>query len=181
MKNLTIVLLFMCLGAVLTSCSKTDVVPSNLQNQVIVKPAPAQDIANPATNPNPVTSNINNNNTLEGTWKIANDSTNYDGGNVASNAASNNYIGKPDDYFTFTSTGKVYIKENGVIDTANYTLTGDYKVVFNYTYYNGAPVSNYGSVVANFNAINVTSNSVTLNSNVITTQGVFSRVIILKK
>ncbi|WP_426671628.1 hypothetical protein ACPPVU_10355 [Mucilaginibacter sp. McL0603] len=181
MKNLTIISLFVCLSAVLASCAKTDVAPANPQNQVIVKPTPAQDIANPATNPNPVTSNINNNNTLEGTWKIANDSTHYDGGEVASNATSNNYKGTSDDYFTFTNTGKVYIKENGVIDTANYSLTGNYKVVFKYTWYNGASVSNYGSVVADFNAINVTSNSVTLNSNVITTQGVFSRVLNLKK
>ena len=181
MKNLTIISLFVCLSAVLASCAKTDVAPSNPQKQVIVKPTPAQDIANPATNPNPVTSNIKNNNTLEGTWKIANDSTHYDGGQVAANATSNNYKGTSDDYFAFTNTGRAYIKENGVIDTANYTLTGDYKVVFNYTYYNGAPVSSYGSVVANFNAINVNGNTVTLNSNVITTQGVFSRVINLKR
>ncbi len=181
MKNLAIISLFVCLSVVLTSCAKTDVAPANPQNKVIVKPTPVQDIANPATNPNPVTSNINNNNTLAGTWKIANDSTHYDGGNVASNATSKNYIGKPDDYFTFASTGKVYIKENGMIDTANYTLTGDHKVIFNYTWYNNASVSNYGSVVANFNEIDVTGNSVTLNSNVITAQGVFSRVINLTK
>jgi hypothetical protein len=181
MKNLTSISLFVCLSAVLASCAKTDVAPAAPQNQVIVKPTSGQDIANPATNPNPVTSNINNHNALEGTWKIANDSTHYDGDEVASNATSNIYKGTSDDYFTFTNTGELYIKENGVIDTANYTLTGDYKVVFNYTYYNGISVSNNGLVAANFNAVNVTVNSVTLNSNVITMQGVFSRVINLKK
>jgi hypothetical protein len=181
MKNLTIVLLFTCLGALLTSCSKTDVAPASPQVPMINKPAIAQDIANPATGPNPVAGKVNYNTTLEGTWKIVNDSTHYDGGEVAANARSNNYPGTSDDSFSFTNTGKLYVKENGVIDTANYNVPADNKITVNYTYYNDAQVSSYGSVVANFNEVNLTSTTVTLSSNVITTQGIFSRVLNLKR
>ena len=181
MKNLTIVLLFTCLTAAFASCQKVDIAPVDPQTPGISNGIPAKNIASPVSTPDPIMGNVNNNSALAGTWKIVNDSTHYDGGEVAANATSANYVGKTDDYFAFSGSGKLYIKEKGVIDTANYTIDANNSVVFNYLYYNNAPVSKYGSVVANFKAINLSNSTVTLSSKVVTTQGIFSRVINLTK
>ena len=57
-------------------------------------------------------------------WTVVNDSTSVSAG-ASTPASGSNYIGKPGDYFNFTTYGKLYWSINGQRDTATYMISGD--------------------------------------------------------
>ena len=68
-----------------------------------------------------------------GKWNIKIDTS------FAGELASNHeviYSGKPGDYFNFNSDGKVYIRENSLLDTLTYTVSSDSILIpnFNFAY-----------------------------------------------
>ena len=63
-----------------------------------------------------------NNASIIGKWNIITDSS-YVG--VAANNHLVVYAGQEGDYFDFSSNGKLYIKENGMLDTLQFNLTSD--------------------------------------------------------
>ena len=180
MKKIIIVLLIACLNAALfSSCSKDALAPApqsikgNNQN-------PAKDNVSPVTTPDPILGHINTAVTLSGKWKLVRDSVSFSGGETAG-ATSDVYKGNTADNFEFTNDGKLYIRENGLADTANYAINTDKSITVNYLVYNGAPVSSYGSVITSFRQVNLTGNSVTLTSLVASPGGIQSRTIDLKR
>jgi hypothetical protein len=112
---------------------------------------------------------------------LAKDSATYSDGNGQNGVSSDVYNGKAADYFEFTNEGKLYIQENGAIDTANYTINTDKSVTINYLVYNGVPVNSYGSNVVNFRPVNLTGTSVTLTSSLVSPAGILNRTINLKR
>ena len=64
--------------------------------------------------------------TIVGKWNLVSDSTySFLAAGGTPTPTSHKYTGTPADYYNFTSTGKVYINNNGRIglDTANYQFT----------------------------------------------------------
>ena len=64
--------------------------------------------------------------TILGKWNIVTDSTYATVG--CCYEYKKFYAGKPNDYFDFRNDGKLYIKENTTLDTANYQLTANSKI-----------------------------------------------------
>jgi len=180
MKKIIIILFIACLGATLfSSCSKDALAPVPQKNNGSGTVSPAKDNISPVTTPDPILGHINTAITLSGQWKLVKDSLSYSGGETA--GAPDVYTGTASDYFEFTNDGKLYIQENGVIDTANYTINTDKTITVNYLVYNGISVNSYGSIITNFHQVNLTGTSVTLTSSVASTQGIQSRTIALKR
>lgn len=180
MKKITIVLFIVCLSAALfSSCSKDALAPAPQQNNGSSTVSPAKDNISPVTPPDPILGHINTAITLSGQWKLVKDSVSFSGGEVAGTPEV--YTGTAADYFEFTNDGKLYIQENGVVDTATYTINTDKSINVNYLVYNGVPVTSYGSNITNFHQVNLTGTSVTLTSSVASTQGIQSRIIYLKR
>jgi hypothetical protein len=178
MKKTIIILLSACLSAaVLSSCSKTDIAPVPIKNLGSNTGTPAKDKDNvtPSTPHDPILGNINPG-TLTGTWKLVRDSSSYSDGTSGSA-----YKGVDADYFQFAEDGKLYIQENGLVDTANYTINTDKSISVNYLVYNSVPVNGNGSNVTNFKQVGLTGNSVTLTSSVASTTGIIIRNIDLKR
>jgi hypothetical protein len=175
MKRITTILLFACLCAVLFSCQK------NYINPELSITAPANDIISPLPNPDPVIGNVNVTIQLSGDWILVNDSTYSTNIFARTQSSGSNYLGQPGDHFHFTADGKLYIREGKNIDTAAYTVTSDKKIIINYVYYQGAPVTNYGSIVDSFDQVGLRANTVTLNSSTITPDGSFRRIINLQR
>jgi len=181
MKKIIIVLFIACLSATLfSSCSKEALAPVSQPVKGNNSVDPAKDNASPITTPDPILGHVSTAVTLEGQWKLVRDSVGFSGGESAG-TTTNVYEGTSGDYFEFTNDGKLYIKENGVVDTANYTIDTDKSITVNYLVYNGAPVSSYGSVITNFHQVNLTGTSVTLTSLIASTGGIQSRTIDLKR
>lgn len=67
---------------------------------------------------------------LIGKWNLVNDSTSGTGIGPKFTQYVNNYVGSGGDYFDFRSDGKVYIKENGLLDTMSYSMASDTTVIF---------------------------------------------------
>jgi len=177
MKKTIIILLSACLSAaVLSSCSKTDIAPVPIKNLGSNTGNPAKGISSPVVPTDPVLGHISPSITLIGTWKLVKDSSSYSNGGSGST-----YKGADADYFQFTEDGKLYIQENGLVDTANYTINTDKSISVNYLVYNSVPVNGYGSNVTNFKQIGLTGNSVTLTSSVASVTGIIIRNIDLKR
>lgn len=182
MKKIVIILFIACLSAALfPSCSKDELAPTPQPMKGANNDYPAKDNVSPVTPPDPIQGHINSVVTLAGQWKLMKDSVAYAGGNGQTGVSSDVYNGKAADYFDFTSDGKLYIQENGVIDTANYTINADGSIVVNYLVYNGVPVSSYGSIITNFRQVNLTGTSVTLTSSVASPGGIQNRTINLTR
>ena len=181
MKNLISVLLLACLSAVFASCSKTDISPVAPQLSHNIAGDPAKEIASPIVPIPPTLENIEAGGTLTGNWIIAADSTFATGIGATTTGTGTNYVGQPGDYFKITTDGRVYIKEGTQLDTANYTLTPDKKIVLNYTFYAGVPVTNYGSAAVTFNQLGLTAQTLTLTSSVISPGSSLFRTITLRK
>lgn len=180
MKKIIIVLFIACLSvALISSCSKDALAP-NPQPAKGDNSSPAKDNASPVTTPDPILGHVNTAVTLSGQWKLVKDSLSFSGGESAG-ANNDVYKGTAADHFEFTNDGKLYIRENGVADTANYTINTDKSITVNYLVYNGAPVNSYGSVITNFHQLNLTGTSVTLTSLVAAPGGIQSRTIDLKR
>jgi len=178
MKNVTTVLLFACLiAAAFTSCSKTDIAPVDTTGKPIDTQNPAKNNVSPVTTPDPVIGNVHTGITLEGKWKIVRDSTYSNDGEPHTGSS---YKGTADDYFQFTGDGKLYISENGAIDTANYTISNK-TITVNYLVYHGTPVTNYGANGVIFQEVGLTANSVSLFNSVAGTMSVNNRTIDLKR
>ncbi len=175
MKRITTILLFACLCAVLFSCQKSYINPE------LSITAPAKDIISPLPNPDPVIGNVNVTIQLSGDWILVSDSTYSTSIFARTQGSGSNYLGQPGDHFHFTADGKLYIQEGKNIDTAAYTVTSDKKIIINYLYYQGAPVTNYGSIVDSFDQVGLRANTVTLNSGTITPDGSFRRIINLQR
>ena len=69
-----------------------------------------------------------------GKWNIKIDSS-YTGGGFTNHEAS--YVGQAGDFFNFNSDGHIYIKENSIFDTLNYTLSSGALIVQNFGYDEG--------------------------------------------
>jgi len=69
-----------------------------------------------------------------GKWNIKIDSS-FTGGGFANHEAS--YVGQAGDFFNFNSDGYIYIKENSIFDTLNYTLSSGSLMVQNFGYGEG--------------------------------------------
>ena len=180
MKKIIIVLFIACLSAALfSSCSKDALAPAP-QPVKGNTTSPAKDNVSPVSTPDPILGHVNTAITLTGQWKLVKDSISFSGGESAG-ATSDVYRGTAADYFEFTNDGKLYIQENGLVDTANYAINTDKSITVNYLVYNGAPVSSYGSVITNFHQVNLTGTSVTLTSLVASPGGIQSRTIALKR
>lgn len=177
MKKTIVILLFACLSAaVLSSCSKTDIAPVPIKNLGNNTGNPAKGISSPVTPTDPILGHISPRITLTGAWKLVKDSSSYADGSPAGT-----YNGTDADYFQFTEDGKLYILENGLVDTANYTINSDKSISVNYLVYNSVPVNGYGSNIINFKQLGLTGNSVTLTSSVASTSAVITRYIDLKR
>ncbi|MES2112645.1 MAG: hypothetical protein V4577_28080 [Bacteroidota bacterium] len=61
-----------------------------------------------------------------GKWNVVSDSSNI---GVGIGNHSVDYTGKPGDYFDFRSDGHVYTKENEVLDTLDYSMISNTKIV----------------------------------------------------
>jgi len=182
MKKITIVLFIACLGAgFFSSCSKDALTPAPQQNKGSNTASPATDNVSPVSTPNPIVGHINTVITLSGAWKLVKDSVSYSGGQSADGATGSVYNGNAADYFEFTNDGKLYIQENGAVDTATYTINTDKSITVNYLVYNNMPITPYGSIITNFNQVNLTGTSVTLTSSVASIQGIQLRTIDLKR
>ena len=182
MKKIIIILFIACLSAALfTSCSKDELAPTAQPIKGGNNESPAKDNVSPVTSPDPIQGHINTAVTLAGQWKVVKDSVTYTSGNSQTGVSSDVYKGKAADYFEFTNDGKLYIQENGAIDTANYTINTDNSLTVNYLVYNGVPVNSYGSNIVNFHPVNLTGTSVTLTSSVASPDGVQNRLIDLKR
>ena len=180
MKKIIRVLFIACLSiALFSSCSKEALAPIS-QPVKGNNTNPAKDNISPITTPDPILGHVNTAVTLAGQWKLVKDSVGFSGGESAG-ATSDIYKGTAADYFEFTNDGKLYIQENGVVDTANYTINTDKSITVNYLVYNGAPVNSYGSIITNFHQIKLTGTSVTLTSSVASPGGIQSRTIDLKR
>jgi len=180
MKKIVIILFIACLTAALfSSCSKDALAPVPQKSNGSSTVSPAKDNISPVTTPDPILGHVNTAITLSGQWKLVKDSLSYSGGEVAGNPEV--YNGTAADYFEFTNDGKLYIQENGAVDTATYTINTDKSITVNYLVYNGIPVTSYGSNITNFRQVNLTGTSVTLTSSVASTQGIQSRIIYLKR
>ena len=181
MKKIIIVLFIACLSAALfSSCSKEALAPISQPVKGNNSVDPAKDNASPVTTPDPILGHVNTAVTLSGQWKLVKDSVSFSGGESAG-GTTDVYKGTPADYFEFTNDGKLYIQENGVADTANYTINTDKSITVNYLVYNGAPVNSYGSIITNFRQVNLTGTSVTLTSLVASPGGIQSRTVDLKR
>lgn len=181
MKMIIIILFIICLGTVLlTSCSKEALTPGPGATKGGDTVNRAKDNVSPITTPDPILGHVNAAVTLTGLWELVKDSISYSNG-TNNELSSNVYNGKATDYFEFTNDGKLYIQENGVIDTANYTINADGSVVVNYLLYNGVPVSSYGSIITGFHQFNLTGTSVTLTSSVASPGGIQNRTINLRR
>ena len=178
MKSVRTALLLACLSAVLFSCQKEMVAPTVKIDAIS---NPAKNIASPISTPDPVIGNVNVAITLTGNWTLVNDSTFSTGIGATTQGTGTNYAGQPGDHFNFTAEGKVYIQEGKNIDTANYTITADRKIIVNYLYFQGLPVTNYGSVIDSFNQLDLKAGTVTLSSAIITPGSSFTRIINLKR
>jgi hypothetical protein len=176
MKSVVSFLLCACLCSALASCQKTAIVPPSNYNTASSND-PAKQFVSPIGTPDPVLGNVNTTISLVGTWKIAKDSSHFDGGALPGNATSTAYAGTSGDHFKFTGEGKLFIKENNIADTASYILTGDSKVVVSYLFYNGSPIASHGSVTASFSQVSLGNTAVTLVSSIATSQGTFYRKI----
>lgn len=182
MKKIIIVLFIACLSAaLLTSCSKDALAPNPEPIKGGNTVSPAKDNVSPVTTPDPILGHVNTAVTLSGQWKLVKDSVTYSDGNGQNGVSNDIYNGKAGDYFEFTNEGKLYIQENGAIDTANYTINTDKSITVNYLVYNGVPVNSYGSNIVNFHQVNLTGTSVTLTSSVVSPGGIQSRTIDLKR
>jgi hypothetical protein len=180
MKKIILVLFIACLSAAsFSSCSKDALAPAP-QPVKGNSNSPAKDYVSPVTSPDPILGHVNTAITLSGQWKLVKDSVSFSGGESAG-ATSDVYKGTAADYFEFTNDGKLYILENGLTDTANYTIDTDKSITVNYLVYNGAPVTSYGSVITNFHQVNLTGTSVTLTSLIASPGGIQSRTINLKR
>lgn len=181
MKKVIIILFVVCLGTgLLTSCSKEALTPGSASTKGGDTATRAKDNVSPVTTPDPILGHVNTAITLTGQWKLVKDSISYSGG--ANNGLSSDvYNGKSTDYFEFTNDGKLYIQENGAIDTANYTLNTDNSITVNYLIYNSVPVNSYGSIITNFHQVNLTGTSVTLTSSVASPGGIQNRTINLAR
>ena len=82
--------------------------------------------------------------------------------------------------YQFTADGKLYIEENGLADTANYTINTDRSITVNYLVYNGLPVT-YGSYLTSFSQLGLTGNHVTLVTSLAGTLSVNTRYVELKR
>ena len=181
MKKITTVLFIACLSAVLfSSCSKEALAPTPEPIKPNTTTTPAKDNVSPITTPDPILGHVSTAVTLLGPWKLVKDSINYPSGEQAG-ASSDVYNGNATDTFEFTNDGKLYIQENGLVDTANYTINTDKSITVNYLVYNSLKVASYGSIITNFRQVNLTGTSVTLTSSVIAPGGVQSRTIALKR
>ncbi|MBS1519522.1 MAG: hypothetical protein JST50_00890 [Bacteroidetes bacterium] len=182
MKNNIIVLFIACLSvALFSSCSKEALAPAPQPVKGSSTLNPAKDNVSPVTTSDPILGHINTAVTLSGQWKLVKDSVAYSDGLGQNSPSSDVYNGKAADYFEFTSDGKLYIQENGLVDTANYTINTDKSITVNYLVYNSLKVASYGSIITNFQQVNLTGTSVTLTSSVVAPGGVQSRVIALKR
>jgi len=182
MKKITTVLFIACLSAALfSSCSKDALAPGPQPVKGSNTLNPAKDNVSPVTTSDPILGHINTAVTLTGQWKLVKDSVSYSNGLGQSGPSSDVYNGKAADYFEFTSDGKLYIQENGLVDTANYVINTDQSITVNYLVYNSLTVASYGSIITNFHQVNLTGSSVTLTSSVVAPGGVQSRTIALKR
>lgn len=163
-----------------SSCSKEALAPNSQSLNGSDTVNPAKDNVSPVTPPDPILGHVNTAITLSGQWKLMKDSISFTGGESAG-ATSDVYKGAAADYFEFTDDGKLFIQENGLVDTANYTINTDKSITVSYLIYNGLPVSSYGSVITNFHPVNLTGTSVTLTSLIASPAGVQSRTIDLKR
>ena len=181
MKKVIIILFVVCLSALLlTSCSKEALTPGPGSTKGGDTVNRAKDNVSPVTPPDPILGHVNTAITLTGQWKLVDDSISYSNG--ANNGFSSEvYNGKAADYFDFTNDGKLFIQENGVIDTANYTINADGSIVVNYLFYKGVPVNSYGSIITSFHQVNLTGTSVTLTSSVALPGGIQNRIINLTR
>jgi len=182
MKKITTVLFIACLSAALfSSCSKEALAPTPEPIKPNTTTTPAKDNVSPITTPDPILGHVSTAVTLLGPWKLVKDSVTYSDGLGQSGPSSDVYNGKATDSFEFTNDGKLYIQENGLVDTANYTINTDKSITVNYLVYNSLKVASYGSIITNFRQVNLTGTSVTLTSSVIAPGGVQSRTIALKR
>ena len=181
MKKITTVLFIACLCAALfSSCSKEALAPTPEPIKPTTPTTPAKDNVSPITTPDPILGHVSTAVTLSGQWKLVKDSVSYSSGEQAG-ASSDVYNGKAADTFEFTNDGKLYIQENGLVDTANYTINTDKSITVNYLVYNSLKVASYGSIITNFRQVNLTGSSVTLTSSVVSPGGIQSRMIALKR
>lgn len=176
------VLFIACFSAAsLSSCSKDALAPTPESVKGGNTVNPAKDNVSPVTAPDPILGHINTAITLAGQWKLIKDSVTYSNDNGQNGVSNDVYHGEAADYFQLTKDGKLYIQENGVIDTANYTINTDKSITVNYLVYNNVPVNSYGSNIVNFHQVNLTGTSVTLTSSVVSPGGIQSRTIDLKR
>ncbi len=165
-ESVVSVLLSVCLCFALASCQKTDIMPTSL-NFALINDA-ANKYVSPIGTPDPILGNVNTTISLVGTWNIAKDSTYFEGSAFSNNTTSSNYAGTPGDHFKFTSDGRLFIKEKAKADTAVYIVSGDNRVIVSYLFYNGSPVSGYGSVKASFTQADIDKDAVMLVSSITT-------------
>jgi hypothetical protein len=114
---------------------------------------------------------------IVGDWSIINDTSYLEGSPLLQGSATN-YIGKPTDYFKFTSTGNLYISESG-FDTATYMLVHVDSLLIDYSDVDGTYFPNGGH--NNFVITTLTANNATLESSGITPEGAFYRQVNLKR
>ena len=105
-----------------------------------------------------------------GKWSIQKDLT-YVG--VGSNNHSVTYSGQPDDYFNFTSDGRLYCRENSVLDTLSYTVSSGSVMIPNFGYGGGVGKGKIQS--------SSTHSLIISSANIITPGGVFGRTVSLKR
>ena len=114
---------------------------------------------------------------LVGNWNIINDSSYLEGTPIFAGSSSN-YIGAPGDYFKFTQSRNLYIKEGAALDTATYSLISD-TLKLDYFYINGTYFLNgaYNSFILS----NLTQQNATLVSSGLTPEGNYYRVVYLER
>jgi hypothetical protein len=80
---------------------------------------------------------------IVGNWNLVSDSTWSSGIGPNGTPSSNTYKGVASDYFKFTNSGKLYLKEGSVkLDTADYTVSKDtLKLKYDYFYEGGVTIN----------------------------------------
>jgi hypothetical protein len=118
---------------------------------------------------------------LEGNWQVINDtSTTVPWGLWAGMPTTGkNYVGKPSDYYKFTTGGQAYTSMAGAVDTGNYTVDKNLINII-YTYFNGQETTT-GIYNSQWAVSNLTAHTASLTVTFVSPETATTRVTNLRK